>query len=261
VTDHPALAAYADLGPREAVPSVAAWNDAAAAIGVAGSGGRPLRFVAQAGRCAALDFERRIAEDGEVPLREGDPHDAWNARMWLAFPRTKTALNAVHVAAGLAAAPNARSPARDAATLLDESGALVACALPGLLDHWRRHDWREAFGGPAEALAARLAVVIVGHGILARLGRPFPGLTARALVVAIDPALLPVEAAARRRALDAAAAARVADPQRGFAPADLLPLPLIALPAWAPPGVGDARFGDLSVFRPARRPRYGGAGP
>ncbi len=259
--DHPARADYADLAPLHAVPSVPRWNAAAAAAGVAGPGGRPLRFVVQERRHTAIDFERRIAADGEVPLREGNLHDAWNARVWLGFPRTKAALTAVHVAAGRVAAPNARSPARDAATLLDESGALVACVLPGLLDHWRRHAWREAFGGPADALARRLVAVIVGHGILARLDRPFPGLTAKALVVALDPDTLPAEPALRRRALDLAAAARIADPALGFAPADLLPLPLIALPAWAPGGLGDARFADLSVFRPARRPRYGAAGP
>lgn len=261
MTDHPALAIYADLGPGDRVPSVAAWNDVADAVGLAGPGGQPLRFVAQAGRCAAIDYERRIAEDGEIPLREGDAHDAWNARVWLAFPRTKAALNAVHVTAGLAAVPNARSPVRDAATLLDESGALVACVLPELLDQWRRREWWKAFGGPADALAVRLGAEIVGHGILARLQRPFPGLTAKALVVTVDPAALPAEPGARRRVLDAAAAARIADPVRGLAPADLLPLPLVALSAWAPGGVGDARFRDLSVFRPAGRPRYGGAGP
>jgi len=260
VTDHPAFSAYADLWPADGALPVAAWNTVAATAGLAGSGGRPLRFVAQSRRCAALEYERRIAGDGEVPLREGDLHDAWNARVWLGFPRTKAALTAVHVAAGRAAAPNARSPARDAATLLDESGALVACAAPELLAAWRRHAWREAFGGPADALARRLVAVIVGHGILARLDRPFPGLTARALIVALDPAALPAEPALRRRALDVAAAARIADADLGFAPADLLPLPLIALPAWAPAGAGDARFADLSVFRPARRPGGGAAG-
>jgi hypothetical protein len=260
LTDHPARAAYADLAPQQTLPSVAAWNAAAAAADLAGPGGRPLRFVVQDRRGAAIDYERRIAGDGEVPLREGDLHDAWNARVWLGFPRTKAALTAVHVAAGRSAAPNARSPARDAATLLDESGALVACAAPELLAAWRRHAWREAFGGPADALARRLVAVIIGHGILARLDRPFPGLTAKALIVALDPAALPAEPALRRRALDIAAAARIADADLGFAPADLLPLPLIALPAWAPAGAGEARFADVSVFRPARRPGGGAAG-
>jgi len=260
LTDHPARAAYADLAPQQALPSVAAWNAAAAAAGLAGPGGRPLRFVVQERRGAAIDYERRIAGDGEVPLRENDLHDAWNARVWLGFPRTKAALTAVHVAAGRTAAPNGRSPARDAATLLDESGALVACAAPELLAAWRRHAWREAFGGPADALARRLVAVIVGHGILARLDRPFPGLTAKALIVALDPAALPAEPALRRRALDVAAAARIADADLGFAPADLLPLPLVALPAWAPAGAGEARFADLSVFRPARRAGSGAAG-
>ena len=261
MTDHPAFAAYADLRPADGALPVAAWNDLAEAIGLARPDGRPLRFVAQDRRCSALDYERRIAADGEVPLRAGDLHDAWNARAWLAFPATKAALTAVHVAEGAGTGPNARSRVRDAATLLDESGALVACASPELIAAWQRHAWREAFGGPAPALAARLRAVIVGHGILARLDRPFAGLTAKALVIAVDPATLPAEPVRFRRALDAAAAARIAERDRGLRPADLLPLPLAALPGWGAGGAGDARFADLSVFRPARRPRYGKAPP
>jgi hypothetical protein len=259
VSAHPALAPYADFGVLAATPGLAAWNARARAAGLAHPSGVRLRFVAQEVRSPALAYERRIAAAGEIPLREGDPHDAWNARVWLAFPRTKSALNAIHVAAGAAAAPNARSPGRNAATLLDESGALVACIDPEFVACWRRHAWREAFGGPAAILARRLAVVVVGHGLLARLYRPFRGLTARALVLPLDPDALPADAAARRDALDAAAAARLAGTGRGLVPGDLLPLPLAAMPDWDPAAAGDARFADLSVFRPVRRPRNGAA--
>ena len=190
---HPALAPYADFGELAATPGLAAWNARARAAGLAHPSGARLRFVAQETRSPALAYERRIAAAGEIPLREGDPHDAWNARVWLAFPRTKSALNAIHVVAGAAEAPNARSPGRDAATLLDESGALVACIDPEFVACWRRHAWREAFGGPAAALARRLAVVVVGHGLLARLDRPFRGLTAKALILPLDPVALPAD--------------------------------------------------------------------
>ena len=256
---HPALAPYADFGELAATPGLAAWNARARTAGLAHPSGARLRFVAQETRSPALAYERRIAAAGEIPLREGDPHDAWNARVWLAFPRTKSALNAIHVVAGAAEAPNARSPGRDAATLLDESGALVACIDPEFVACWRRHAWREAFGGPAAILARRLAVVVVGHGLLARLDRPFRGLTARALVLPLDPGALPADAAARRDALDAAAAARLAGAGRGLVPGDLLPLPLAAMPEWDPAATGDARFDDVSVFRPVRRPRNGAA--
>jgi hypothetical protein len=261
VNAHPALAPYADLVAPDALPGLAAWNAAARAAGLAHPAGPRLRFVAQEVRSPALAYERRIAAAGEIPLREGDPHDAWNARVWLAFPRTKSALNAIHVAAGAAAAPNARSPARDAATLLDESGALAACIDPEFIACWRRHAWREAFGGPAAMLERRFAVVVVGHGLLARLDRPFRGLTARVLILPLDPAVLPAAAAARRDALDAGAAARLADAGGGLVPGDLLPLPLAAMPGWDPAAAGDARFDDVSVFRPRRRPRNDAAAP
>ncbi len=256
---HPALAPYADFGELAATPGLAAWNARARTAGLAHPSGARLRFVAQETRSPALAYERRIAAAGEIPLREGDPHDAWNARVWLAFPRTKSALNAIHVVAGAAEAPNARSPGRDAATLLDESGALAACIDPDFIACWRRHAWRAAFGGPAAALARRFAVVVIGHGLLARLDRPFRGLTAKALVLPLDPVALPAAAAVRRDALDAAAAARLLDPGRSLVPGDLLPLPLAAVAEWDPADAGDARFADVSVFRPVRRPRNGAA--
>ena len=229
---------------------------------------------------AALDWERAIAETACVRLREGSWHDVFNALAWLAFPHTRAALNAVHVAAGAAdvrpggapraaplgpaAAPprggNGRSRPRDAATLLDESGILVACADQGLVGAWREHRWRDAFGDAAR-VGASLAAWVVGHGVLDKLRAPFPGLTAKALVLPMAPSALPGGHEARRAAVDRRAAEWIAARGAAFAPDDLLPLPLAALPAlqW-PPSAGQSpmsadprRFDDVSVFRPARR--------
>ncbi len=247
---HPGQAAWGGRGLPDGILSLAEFNAAAAAARLAHLDGRRLSFVAALPSCPAIAYERRIAERGEIPLRAGDAHDAWNARAWLAFPRTKSALNAIHAAAGVAATANARGRERDAATLLDESGVIAACVDPTFVARWRARAWRAAFGIPAEALRQTLAVAVVGHGLLARLERPFPGLTAKALLLALDPATLPEGAAARRQALDAAAAARLADRGRGLAPADLLPLPLASVAEWDPAQRGDRRFDDRSVFRP-----------
>jgi hypothetical protein len=250
IAPHPAQAVYAELGLPDGVPTLARLNHAARARNLCLPDGRPLVFVAPARPLAAIDYERRVAERGEIATREGNAHDAWNARVWLAFPRSKAALNAIHLASGATASPNARSPRRDAATLFDECGTIAASVDAVFIDRWRRHRWREAFGASADATAASLAVALTGHGLLARLGRPYPGLTAKALVVAVSPAGLPTGLAARVVALDAAAAARLADARRGLVPADLLPLPLAALATWDARQLGDRRFDDLSVFRP-----------
>jgi len=265
-------------------PLVAALGALARTCGLALPDGRPLTFAPFPGGAtgrslAALDWEVDIADTACVRLREGSWHDAFNALAWLAFPRTKAALNAVHVAARNAGAGasgakrsaprvpagdaprsgNARSRARDAATLLDESGVLVACADAGLVGAWREHRWRDAFGDVAR-VDASLAACVVGHGVLDKLRTPFPGLTAKALVLGIAPSALPDEPDARRAALDRHAADWIAARGAAFAPDDLRPLPLAALPALAwpclvgrsPMSEDPRRFDDVDVFRPAR---------
>jgi hypothetical protein len=272
-------------GPDGAAPPpVAAFAALARTRGLALPDGRALTFAPQApggtrgaaGAGAALDWEGAIAATACVGLREGSWHDAFNATAWLAFPRTKAALNAVHVAAGVVAArgapadsvaattaapgANARTRARDAATLLDESGILVSCADARIVGAWREHRWRDAFGDAAN-LGASLAAWVVGHGVLDKLRAPFPALTAKALVLPVAPSALPVEGEARRAFVDRCAAEWIAARGAAFAPADLIPLPLAALPALAwPPLAGrpplsaePRRFDDVAVFRPARR--------
>ena len=154
---------------------------------------------------------------------------------------------------------NARSRARDAATLLDESGVVVACADADLVGAWREHRWRDAFGD-ASRVGASLAACVVGHGVLDKLRAPFPGLTAKALLLPVAPSGLPREPEAQRADLDRRAAAWIVARGAAFAPDDLLPLPLAALPAPAwqfpvdlPLSADPRRFDDVAVFRPARR--------
>ena len=211
----------------------------------------PLRFLAApARRESALDYERRVAERGEIAIRAGSLHDLCNALAWLAFPRTKAALNAVHVSAQAGSAAGTRSRARDAATLLDESGMLVACADAALLRHWDAREWRAAFGNLVAMPAAPLRAVAIGHGLLAKCVRPYPALTAHALVLPVAAAQLPAAPEALAAAIDAAAARWIADSGAAWSPASLRPLPLAALPDWGRDASGSARFDDASIFRP-----------
>lgn len=221
------------------------------AAGLALADGTPVRVVAAPGRReAALDYERRIALRGEIAVRAGNLHDFCNALAWLAFPRTKAALNAVHVAARPALAANSRSRARDAATLLDESGLLFACRDEARLRRWDERQWRAAFGDLDFAAEPPVRAAVIGHGLLAKCARPYPGLTAHALVLPVDGARLPAAPAAFAAALDAAAARWIEDAGSAWLPASLRPLPLAALPGWNPAAAGGGRFDDTTIFRP-----------
>jgi hypothetical protein len=213
--------------------------------------GRPLSFVeAPAAGLTAREYERRIAERAEIPTRVGSAHDRCNALAWLAFPRTKAALNTIHVAAPDAVSANRRSRARDAATLLDESGAIAACTDPGVIALWQAHAWRALFWERRATVAATLAVEVIGHGLLAKLAAPYRALTAKALMVAVDARSLPAAPRERAARLDAAAAARIAGLGAAFVPAMLLSLPLAAVPGWDTEARGAELFDDVAVFRP-----------
>jgi hypothetical protein len=209
--------------------------------------GRPLAFVASRGALRALDYERAIAGRGEIATREGNLHDAFNALAWLRFPRAKAALNAVHVRSANAGTANARDRARDAATLLDESGLLLGCADAGLAALLRERAWRELFWTRRDEVVSGMRPLVLGHGLAEKLLSPYRALTAHVLLLDMLPA--PAAAAgAAAGALDAMAAETIAAP--GFGPERLTPLPVAALPGWDAEGLGASLFDDLSVFRP-----------
>jgi Protein of unknown function (DUF3025) len=215
-------------------------------------GGVPLTFVAPGSRQSALDYERAIATRGEIATRRGNLHDAFNALAWLRFPRAKAALNAVHARAVDAPTANARNRARDAATLLDESGLLLACADPGLEMLLRAHAWRELFWVHRDEVAAAFRPLVLGHGLAVKLMMPYRALTAHALVLNVPLArsapVSPEGEAKTAAMLDAEASAVIASP--GFGPDLLTPLPVAALPGWDTEHLDERLFDDLSVFRP-----------
>ena len=250
---HPAFAPYARWWvPRRGTvpPAPVEFDGWARAANLTLPGGQPVSFrPAPLPTIPALAYERRIATTGEVATRPGNLHDACNALAWVAFPGTKAALNAIHAAATVADTGNGRDRRRDAATLLDESGMIVACSDIELRELWRTHQWRAAFWDRRDAVADRMRAVVIGHGLLAKLVAPFRGITAKVLVLALDGAALPADPVLVAAVLDNAAAAALAG-GLAFAPEDLLALPVAALPGWDMEASGARLFDDTAVFRP-----------
>jgi len=114
------------------------------AVPVRNSSGRALQLAEPADAAGAWGYERSIAESAELGFRQGNWHDLMNLLVWCVFPQSKARLNAAHLAdpAGCArpaarwAAPP-RSALRDALTLFDENGVIVASADPSL-EPWER---------------------------------------------------------------------------------------------------------------------------
>jgi hypothetical protein len=228
-------------------PSLCILNGLAREYALALPDGRPLAFVAARNALRALDYERAIAGRGKIATREGNLHDAFNALAWLLFPRAKAALNAVHVRSGVAGTAGARGRARDAATLLDESGLLLGCADASLAALLCERAWRELFWTHRDDVVRGMRPRVLGHGLAEKLLSPYRALTAHVLLLDM-PAAPVVATGAGDGALDAMAAAMISAP--GFGPDRLTPLPVAALPGWDAEDAGEALFDDLSVFRP-----------
>ncbi len=254
VASHPAFAPLARwwVPRRGAIPPdpdrLDEWARAAALVL---PDGRPVSFrPASSAAASALAYERRIAATGEVATRQGNLHDACNALAWLAFPRTKAALNSVHVNAAGILSGNGRDRRRDAATLLDESGLIVACADASLVGLWRTRQWRAVFWDRRDVVSARMRAAAIGHGLMAKLVAPYRGITVKALVLPLDATTLPSQPSRLAAALDAAAAATIDALGAAFVPEVLLPLPVAALPGWDIEARGARLFDDTAVFRP-----------
>lgn len=225
----------------------------ARAIGTAG--GARLRLVAPSDETEV--YERRIYLRGEMPHRDRDWHDLFNVLAWLAYPKTKSALNAAHFAASdreRAGRPaNGRSMGRgrvrDALTLFDESGAIVTCRDSALLDDLRGFRWKRLFCESRERVRASMRFFVFGHALLEKALRPYVGMTAHAMLLAVDPAVTAAPPAREPETIDALAAREIA---ALTAPQALSPLPLLGVPGWWRDNEEESFYDNAEYFRPGR---------
>jgi hypothetical protein len=243
---HPAFAPYRQWLVAGTVPELAELNSWARDAQIALPSGKPIVFGNEAPG-GALAYEAAVARHGIVHVRPGGWHDVMNALVWLKFPKTKAALNARHVRDSASATNNQRSRARDAATLLDESGLVLVCGAPELAQLLRERKWRALFADRHDAVLRAMRPYAIGHGMLVKLLAPFRAITARTLILPIDVATLPAGAAGHAH-IDEAAARAIDDAD--LRPSTLPPLPVAALPGWDCEGLGARLFDDQSVFRP-----------
>ena len=224
---------------------------------VSNASGTPLRLVAQGRRPRTLEerYEARMFLRGELQVRERNWHDLLNVLVWLAFPRAKAALNARHYAAlaaqRAAGAPN-RGPAQDALTLFDEGGVVVASSDDGLLELLREWRWKELFWENRAQLRARMHFALFGHAIHEKALRPFLGITARGVLLTVEPELLAAPPRERLAELDVRLASLIADPGRLLATRELAVVPVLGVPGWSADNESETFYDNTDYFRPGR---------
>ncbi len=191
--------------------------------------------------------------DGRIETRSGNWHDLFNALCWLAWPRAKAALNALHVQQAQAdqTAPR-RGAARDLATLFDESGAVLACSDPALTALLRDFRWAELFCARRAQVLAGMRCFVFGHALLDKARAPYKGLTAHALVLPVRRDFLSLPAAQQVGRLDAMLAEWFAESSNLDGTRRLSPLPLTGLPGFCKDNANPAYYDDINVFRAGR---------
>ena len=194
--------------------------------------GKPVRFVPP----AASDpyYEIHLFETGRVQTRPESRHDVFNALAWLAFPKTKARINAMH-AAEIPKEGGRRGRLRDMLTIFDEGGAIAVCGddVAALV---RTARWRELFVDRYR----HLRIVVVGHAVLEQAAlAPHPRITCKIIVA--DPSC----------EIDAHAAQWLST--AGRTPRDLPPLPVFGYPGWLPQSGSPGFYADERYFRPLQR--------
>lgn len=215
----------------------------------ASGGGRLVRFIAE--EKSRGGYEQRIYETGEVPTRPDNWHDFFNALVWIRFPRTKAALNALHVTEmARRDAGSGRGALRDAATQFDESGIVVASADPSLLELLVRRRWLELFWERRADVGARMRFVVFGHGLYDALRAPFYRMCGRAALVAVEQRIIDAGEVERCARIDEIIAARFAQRNWYPKPGSLMALPLLGLPGMTKENACAEYYLDRVQFRP-----------
>lgn len=249
-TAHPCWNGYRgllEMLPGDPFPGPDILSDALPGEAVS-AGGAPIRFV-PAASLHDVDYEPYIYRTGQVSTREDNLHDLFNAVVWCRFPRLKSTFNALHFEHMDDAKHGRRGPLRDALTLLDESGVIVAGSDPGVLNALARNEWSSAFVTQRASWPEKLQVFVCGHAVLEKFLAPYKSITAHALLLHC-PDRLPAED------LDRLLAALLEQPGRFSSTADLSPLPLMGIPGWWTGGPQDRSFyADNTVFRPPPKNR------
>jgi DUF3025 family protein len=253
----PLRAALARLAP-ERWPTLEDLG--ALASGVTTAQGRALRFVPPRDPAGEerRHYEARIAATGEVETRPECWHDLFNALAWIRYPRAKARINAQHAAILAergAAELRKRSPERDALTLFDEGGLIVASSAPHLLRLVADFEWKELFWARRSELAASMDFFAFGHACFEQALAPYLGMVAKTVFIEVEPGYFGRPYEERLAEADARVAAHFADRARFASPKAMAPLPLLGIPGWHPGTERESFYDDARHFRSRPRPQ------
>ncbi|UTO04072.1 DUF3025 domain-containing protein [Moraxella sp. FZLJ2107] len=235
-------------------------------LGLYSTLGKSLSFTDQSDLPHGVAYECYIGETGKIPTRD-NLHDWFGANIWVVFPKCKAMLNHHHLKhLDDGDTDNGRNRVRDAITVFDENGIIVAVsdekvgqAIGAALG---RFDWQNSLVAPRAfwhnpselSDQTHAQAFIFGHALLEQLITPRKNLCAHALIVTVRAEFFEHSLSAQLAYLDELVADKLdiwlSHP--ATTPRDLQPLPVLGVPYfWQ--GQDDVFYQDKSVFREGRR--------
>jgi hypothetical protein len=243
--------------PADRWPTLAELTELAQGVETARR--KPVRFVKPRER---NDRERRyyeahIAETGEVETR-ANWHDLFNALAWITFPKSKARINAQHAAIleeGGEEEARRRSPERDALTLFDEGGVIVASASVSLLRLIVGFEWKELFWTRRDELSAKVRFLTFGHACYEQALTPYIGMVAKTVFVPVSDFFFMLSPESQLEEADKLVANHFASRARFASPKTMAPMPVLGVPGWHNAAQDESFYSDPDHFRSKNRDR------
>ena len=247
------LAPVIERLPEDHFPTLAELNRLCEEREVVSGGGEPLEFVPQETKTGE-PYEKRVFTYGKVLTRNRNWHDLFNALVWITFPKTKAAINRHHYREMQAReGGEARGAVRDALTLFDESGVIVASIDAGLSELLTGYQWKELFWGRREEVVRGMRFHLFGHALYEKALKPYKGVTGKSVILDISAKELERPLPQRLASLDAHLSRQFAE-MRSLAATDAYaPLPVLGVPGWTADNEYERYYDDTQHFRPGRR--------
>jgi len=213
-----------------------------------------VRFVPQDTRAQTWTdkYEPRIFLRGEIQTREANWHDFFNAMVWMTFPRTKAALNALQYEQYLAAQRTQqknRTAAQDALTIFDEGGAIVVSRDPTLLERIARYEWKQLFWAERRHVERDMRVFLFGHALYEKALTPYKGMTAKCLLLTVTDDFLALTLPDQLSRVDERSANWFHATGGHLRTTALSPLPILGVPGWTPENIDPSFYDDKQYFR------------
>jgi hypothetical protein len=218
------------------------------------SRGKPVRFVLPREH---TDRERRyyelhIGSTGEIETRSANWHDLFNALVWIAFPRSKAVINEQHAAIleerGEAEAKR-RSPERDALTVFDEGGVIVASSDPAMFQLIVDFEWKEIFWRRRAQLEATTRFIAFGHSLHEKFLDPFIGMIAKTVFMPVDAEFASLDVADQVTRGDEFLASHFSNRANFPSAKSMAPIPVLGVPGWHPSTSDESFYDDPVHFR------------